>query len=111
MNKSKKKVKKPTKKKRSTARVEARNAFRIFQRVCKLCDDEIIGDLDNMPIIINYRTGELAGKSEQFETHFDLAQQAIQLLVAMGFSLDGALHIVFSAKETKRMIKEILVKD
>ncbi len=90
--------------------IEARNAFRLITRAAALTGDEISGDLYHLPITITYAVDEPKELAERLDTHFDVVQYALHLLVAMGFTVDAALTIVFSAKATQEVMREMYAK-
>jgi hypothetical protein len=90
--------------------VEVQNAFRLITRATALTGDQISGDLYHLPIIITYAISDPTGLPNQLDTHLDVVQCALHLLVSMGFSVEAALNVVFSAKATNEVVKDMHAK-
>jgi hypothetical protein len=91
--------------------IEYRNAFRVLQRVAKLTGDQFEGDLYNMPITITYASNAGDLPPQILTTHRDLLTYAVETFMAVGFSLEGALDVLFSAKATKDVLSDMTAKE
>jgi hypothetical protein len=89
---------------------EVQNAFRLIKRATSLSGDQITGDLHNLPITITYAISDPVELPNQLDTHFDVVQYALHFLVSMGFTVEAALNIVFSAKATNDVIRNMHAK-
>lgn len=91
--------------------IEFRNAFRVLQKVAKLTGNQFEGDLYNMPITITYESSADELPPQTLTTHRDLLVYAVDVFMAVGFSLDGALNVLFSAKATKDVLSDMTAKE
>ena len=79
-------------------------------RAAQLTGDQISGDPYHLPITITYAVDEPTQAPDQLNTIMEVVHYAASLLVAMGFSLDGALNVLFSAKATRAVIRDMFAK-
>src|SRR5215207_5547815 len=89
---------------------EVHNAFRLITRATALTGDQISGDLHHLPITITYAISDPTVLPTRLDTHLDVVQCALHLLVSMGFTVEGALNVVFSAKATNDVIRNMHAK-
>jgi len=87
--------------------IEVQNAFRLITRATSLTGDQISGDLHNLPITITYTISYPICLPNQLDTDLNVVQCALHLLVSMGFTVEAALNIVFSAKAANDVIRNM----
>jgi len=99
-------------KKDSTVYVDpfARNAFRLLKHAAKLCGDELTGDLHHLPITRRYAENTGIKELDIMNDHQEVVYYGVELLMAVGFSLGGALNVVSSAKATKDVMQDMYTK-
>jgi hypothetical protein len=102
---------KKSRKKQNAIHVDlgARNAFRLIKRAAKLCGDEVRGNIYHLPITITY-IDEPPLPPEQLTSHEEVIDRAVQILGALGFSLETALDTIYSAQETKKVMRGMYSK-
>jgi len=89
--------------------IEIRNAFRVLKRSAALTGDQVSGDLSHLPITITYAP-DVGRAPDIMRSYQEVLLYGVETLRAVGFSLEGALNVLFSAKATKDVIRDMYTK-